>query len=69
MMVIAKGAGFFHSLKSDDRKCQNQLTPPYFDQLSERSQPLCSQYGLPFFASLPSFFAKNDELGAGSAKF
>ena len=25
----------------DARKCQNQLTPPYFDQLSERSQPLC----------------------------
>ena len=28
------------SWKSDARKCQNQLTPPYFDQLSERSQPL-----------------------------
>ena len=26
--------------KSDAWKCQNQLTPPYFDQLSERSQPL-----------------------------
>ena len=22
-------------------KCQNQLTPPYFDQLSERHQLLC----------------------------
>ena len=29
------------SWKLDARKCQNQLTPPYFDQLSERSQPLC----------------------------
>ena len=29
------------SWKSDARKCQNQLTPPYFDQLSERHQPLC----------------------------
>ena len=28
------------SWKSDARKCQNQLTPPYFDQLSERSPPL-----------------------------
>ena len=25
---------------SELRKCQNQLTPPYFDQLSERHQPL-----------------------------
>ena len=30
------------SWKSDAQKCQNQLTPPYFDQLSERSQPLCT---------------------------
>ena len=29
------------SWKSDAGKCQNQLTPPYFDQLSERHQPLC----------------------------
>ena len=28
------------SWKSDVGKCQNQLTPPYFDQLSERHQPL-----------------------------
>ena len=28
------------SWKSDAGKCQNQLTPPYFDQLSERHQPL-----------------------------
>ena len=28
------------SWKSDARKCQNQLTPHYFDQLSERYQPL-----------------------------
>ena len=28
------------SWKLDARKCQNQLTPPHFDQLSERSQPL-----------------------------
>ena len=30
------------SWKSDTRKCQNQLTPPYFDQLSEGHQPLCA---------------------------
>ena len=29
------------SWESDARKCQNQFTPPFFDQLSERSQPLC----------------------------
>ena len=29
------------SWESDAQKCQNQLTPPYFDQLSEWSQPLC----------------------------
>ena len=28
------------SWESDARECQNQLTAPYFDQLSERSQPL-----------------------------
>ena len=28
------------SWKSDAWKCQNQLTPPYFDLLSERYQPL-----------------------------
>ena len=28
------------SWESDARKCQNQLTPPYFDQLSERHQLL-----------------------------
>ena len=28
------------SWKSHARKCQNQLTPPYFDQLSERHHPL-----------------------------
>ena len=28
------------SWKSDARKCQNQRTPPYFDQLSERHQTL-----------------------------
>ena len=28
------------SWKSDVGKCQNQLTPPYFDQLSERHQLL-----------------------------
>ena len=28
------------SCKSDARKCQNQVTPPNFDQLSESSQPL-----------------------------
>ena len=28
------------SWKLDARKCQNQLTPPYFDQLRERHQPL-----------------------------
>ena len=27
------------SWKSDAQKCQNQLTPPYFDQLSESHQP------------------------------
>ena len=29
------------SCKSDAGKCLNQPTPPYFDQLSERSEPLC----------------------------
>ena len=29
------------SWKLDARKRQNQPTPPFFDQLSERSQPLC----------------------------
>ena len=29
------------SRELDVWKCLNQLTPPYFDQLSERSQPLC----------------------------
>ena len=29
------------SWKSDVGKCQNQITPPYFDQLSERHQLLC----------------------------
>ena len=29
------------SWKSDAGKCRNQQTPPYFDQLSERYQPLC----------------------------
>ena len=28
------------SWKSDARKCQNQVTPPYFDQLRERCEPL-----------------------------
>ena len=28
------------SWKLDARKCQNQVTSPYFDQLSERCQPL-----------------------------
>ena len=28
------------SWKSNAGKCQNQVTPPYFDQLSESSQPL-----------------------------
>ena len=31
------------SWKSDVGKCQNQLTPPYFDQLSERYQLLSPQ--------------------------
>ena len=31
------------SWKSDVGKCQNQLTPPYFDQLSERHQLLCEK--------------------------
>ena len=35
------------SWKSDARKYQNQLTPPYFDQLSERHQLL--SWNLPFF--------------------
>ena len=34
------------SCKSDARKCQNQLTPPYFDQLSEMHQPLCALFGV-----------------------
>ena len=29
------------SWKSDAGKCPNQVTPPYFDQLSERHQLLC----------------------------
>ena len=28
------------SCKSDAWKCQNQLTPPYFDKLSERCQKI-----------------------------
>ena len=35
------------SWKSDAWKCQNQHTPPYFDQLSERRQPLWSKSCLP----------------------
>ena len=31
------------SWKSDVGKCQNQLTPPYFDQLNERHQLLYSE--------------------------
>ena len=34
------------SWKSDAGKCQNQLTPPYFDQLSERHQPLWIQQNI-----------------------
>ena len=34
------------SWKSDARKCQNQLTPPYFDQLSERHQLLCDSINI-----------------------
>ena len=32
------------SWKSDVGKCQNQLTPPYFDQLSERHQLLYGRF-------------------------
>ena len=32
------------SWELDARKCQNQHTPPYFDQLSERHQPLWSHF-------------------------
>ena len=33
------------SWKSDARKYQNHVTPPYFDQLSERCQLLWEQWG------------------------
>ena len=35
------------SWKSDAWKCQKQVTSPYFDQLSERCQPLCQNRAKP----------------------
>ena len=40
LIFIAKDDLAKVSWKLDARKCQNQVTPPYFDQLSERGQPL-----------------------------
>ena len=48
------------SWKSDARKCQNQLTPPYFDQLSERHQLLS------FWRFLISYFHKAWRWGCNS---
>ena len=48
------------SLKSDARKCQNQVTSPYFDQLSESTQPLC--HCLPFLLILFRPFMGDNQL-------
>ena len=51
------------SWKSDARKCQNQLTPPYFDQLSERHQLLFVSY-IYFgkFENIPRSFQNIDNI-------
>ena len=48
------------SWKSDAGKYQNQLTPPYFDQLSERHQLL---------STLATFFLGPQPFGPPSAGF